>query len=328
VLQGAASVDYVVPLRGAGDALGLQTDVWRQDANPKADVLLVIDNSCSMDDDQMALASNLATFIAGATFSSVGVDFHIGVTITELSDPARGELIGDATNPKVLTRSTPMLQQLFADKVIVGTNGGWEGIVEPAVRAVTPPLVVNENAGFLRDDAMLAIIGISDEPDQSIGVPGAPTAAFFAARLLAVKNNRAHLISYNVIGPSYPANGICPIDDPPATSFDQFLTGFFHGVRGEICMADWATLLADVAKPSFGYRDTFYLSTDVDFMAGGLTVKIDQGDGMGLQTLPPMTAAGVPIWRYDALSNAVVFEPSWVPAPGTVLEISYPGICH
>jgi len=312
VVQNGVNVDYVVPLRGTGDALGLQTDSWRQEATPKSDVLLVIDNSCSMADDQMALAANLATFIAGASFSNVAVDFHIGVTITELTDPMHGVLIGDATNPKVLTRTTPMLQQLFAQKVIVGTNGGSEAIAAPALRAVTPPFVNNENAGFLRQDATLAVIGITDEPDQS-PMPD----AFYAAQLLAVKNGQSHLITWNIIGPNQTT---CAFDENPSTH--DFLTTFFHGVRGTICMADWAALLADIAKPAFGYRNVFYLSAEADLMASPVVVKLD-----GV-TLAETTATGAQVWRYDAVANAVTFEPNYVPEPGTLLTVTYAPVCH
>ncbi|MBL8954068.1 MAG: choice-of-anchor D domain-containing protein [Myxococcaceae bacterium] len=317
VNQQGDNVDYVVQLGGTGDLVGTQTDSWRQTAVPKSDVLLVIDDSCSMLDDQMALASNFASFIAGASFSGVNVDFNMGVITTDVSRPTTGILIGDSANPKILRRDTPNLQALFASKVVVGTSGGSESIAAPALRAVTAPFVINENAGFLRDDAHLAIIGITDEPDQS-PLPD----ALYAAQLLAAKNGRTHLISYNIIGPG----SMAPCGGDEAVSTHDFLTAFFNGVRGEICQADWSMLLADVAKPAFGFRDTFFLTSEPDEVAAPIVVKIDSG--MGAVTVPRTTAGGTPIWRYDAMTGSVIFTPGYVPDPGTLLTISYTPICH
>ncbi len=216
----------------------------------------------------------------------------------------------------MLTRATPSLQALFAQKVNVGTSGSVEGIVEPALRALTPPFVNNENAGFLREDAMLAIIGVTDEADQSSG-----SDALRAAQLLALKIGRAHMISYNIIGPR---QGSCGGDENPSTH--DFLTTFFHGVRGEICMADWASLLRDVAKPAFGYRNTFYLSSAADLMLAPLVVKIDSGAGP--ETVDATTPGGATVWRYDLGANAVVFSPNYVPEPGTLLSITYAPVCY
>src|SRR5258705_10022953 len=52
VTQNGQVVDYVVTLKGAGDNFGLNTDIFRQDSKPKADILLIIDDSGSMSDKQ------------------------------------------------------------------------------------------------------------------------------------------------------------------------------------------------------------------------------------------------------------------------------------
>ncbi len=73
---------------------------------------------------------------------------------------------GNANNPIILTPTTANLQQKFADKVNVGTNGGTETGFEGAMQALTPPNITGENAGFLRYDANLAIVVVSDAGDQ------------------------------------------------------------------------------------------------------------------------------------------------------------------
>ncbi|MCA2980190.1 MAG: hypothetical protein INH37_18120, partial [Myxococcaceae bacterium] len=84
VVQGNQQVDYVVTLTGRGDTMGFNTDTFSQDSRPKADILLVIDNSCSMSEEQTALAMNFNSFIQYAVTSQV--DFQIAVTTTDADD--------------------------------------------------------------------------------------------------------------------------------------------------------------------------------------------------------------------------------------------------
>ena len=132
VTQAGQPLAYVVALQGRGDTLGLNTDTFRQDTKPKADILLVIDDSGSMGDKQTALASNMASFLQYATSNQV--DFHLAVTNTEQTDPNRGKFCtgsGTTSQPcphgnKILFPTTPNLQSEFATLVNVGTHGGTE----------------------------------------------------------------------------------------------------------------------------------------------------------------------------------------------------------
>jgi hypothetical protein len=52
--------------------------------------------------------------------------------------------------------------------VNVGTNGsGVETWLQPALKALTAPLINADNAGFLRDEAALEVVCVTDAPDQS-----------------------------------------------------------------------------------------------------------------------------------------------------------------
>jgi len=59
------------------------TDVFYQKPADLVDILLVVDNSCSMAPYQTKLASNFQSFIQ--FFVDVDVDYHIGVTTTTVS---------------------------------------------------------------------------------------------------------------------------------------------------------------------------------------------------------------------------------------------------
>src|SRR5687767_15154056 len=66
------------------------TDVFVQVTTPKVDVLWVIDNSGSMEDEQADLVANFPAFMD--FFLGSGLDYHIGVTSTDLDRNYNGSM--------------------------------------------------------------------------------------------------------------------------------------------------------------------------------------------------------------------------------------------
>ncbi len=319
VTQNAEVVDYIVTLRGKGDTIGFNIDTFRQDPRPKADILLVIDNSCSMADKQTALSQNFQAFISYAR--TANVDYQLGVITTDLTSPFEGQLIGDAsgTNPKILKPSTAGVETLFTNRVRVGIAGGTEGMAEPSVKALTAPLITSINAGFLRPDAVLAVVIISDAGDQS---PLPQTV--YENQLRNIKGaQRPSLFSYNQIGPfDMPVLG-CAYDDFTDVSMNTYLIARLGGVREEICSPSWSITLENIGKNAFGYRTNFFLTAEPDLSMGNqIVVKID-----GV-TIPTTSMQGGRIWTYDPVTNSVTFEPLFVPEPGKTLTIEYYVLCR
>ena len=235
---------YLVTLGGRGDAMGMNTDTFVQDQKPKADVLFTIDDSCSMDTYQTNLANNFASFIGYA--QSANVDWQIGVTTTDMDDgfpaqwpfPAKadgpkGKLLGDANNPKILTPTTPDVVNKFRAKVNVGSNGsGIEQGLEPSLRALTPPLSVSDNAGFIRPDANLAVVLVTDARDQ-----GRQSASYYVNSFLNIKGfNKANMFTFNAIAgfnPKPPST--CTYDEGPDDGTYAAVVQQTNGIREEIC---------------------------------------------------------------------------------------------
>src|SRR5688500_1047158 len=82
---------------GVENNLGEQngSDEWAQAPSNEVDILFVVDNSFSMEEEQLALAEGFPEFIEGLSGSNT--DFHLGVISTsfDIEDPNRGLLIGD-----------------------------------------------------------------------------------------------------------------------------------------------------------------------------------------------------------------------------------------
>ena len=158
----APSCDDVAPVL----RINTQTDVFEQVVRKKVDVLLVVDNSCSMIDEQNKLAANFENFIE--QFLDAAVDYQIGIVTTDMVDETQsGRLVGET---KIITAGMDLdtARSAFVDNVkVCATGSGFERGLMAAEAALSEPLLSGENAGFLRDDAALSIVFVSDEEDGS-----------------------------------------------------------------------------------------------------------------------------------------------------------------
>jgi len=308
------TIDYVVPLTGAGDLAGLNTESFTGEQRAKADVLFAVANTSSMADEQAAFETQLGPQLQSLAqhASAAGYSLHFGVITPDLGATTPGQLIG---TPAVLTGAGPQLVQ----RLRAGTTGSpSQGVADAVVRAVTYPLALAGNAGFLRDDAALTVIAFTDAADQS-PLP----ASYYAARLRDLKRGRPDLVSYNVSGPSWPASGSCPVDDAwPAASKLRALTLALGGEHAEICTANPGTFFTQAMGRAFGGRSRFGLTGEPDVAAGPVLLKMN---GM---IVDQVDSSGAPVWRYDGAANSVSFEPLFVPAPGEALTVTYTATCH
>lgn len=315
VNQGGQTVDYVVTLRGKGDTDGTNTDTFRQDSKPKADILLVVDNSCSMADKQAALAANFGSFIKYATASQV--DFQIGITTTDM-DVEAGKLVASASGVKIFRSTTANLEQQFGQTINLGTDGSsTETCLEPAAKALTAPLISDpaSNLGLLRPDAVLAVVCVTDAVDQS-----SQPAAYYLNQLVNIKGaQRPGAFTYNVVGPFNSPTGSCTYDSVADDGKHAFMVAQTNGVKEEICTADWAKALENIGKGAFGYRTNFYLTARP---SGPATVEIN---GVVLDPVEPTRHAKV--WDYDPATNSINFQPLYVPQPGDTLTVTYQVAC-
>lgn len=126
------------------------------------DVLFVIDDSCSMEDDQSALAANFNAFFG--SFKTNQVDFHLAAVTTDMDEETRqGRFVGP-----VITDKTPAIDDAFKKMVNVGSEGSAHEQALAAARAgLSEPLLSSTNKNFLRANADLALVFLGDEDDQS-----------------------------------------------------------------------------------------------------------------------------------------------------------------
>ncbi|HLT23095.1 MAG TPA: hypothetical protein VKZ84_06620 [Bacteriovoracaceae bacterium] len=132
----------------------------------KLDILWVIDDSGSMADEQAALGYNFSSFIT--SFIQKDVDFKMAITTTDTSSYKRGQAVSGSmeklTSAKAQENEVRFLSD-FEDLVKVGTRGSGR---EKGLDA-SKGFMERYASTFLRSDAYLAVVFMSDEEDQSEG---------------------------------------------------------------------------------------------------------------------------------------------------------------
>ncbi|MFP2910805.1 choice-of-anchor D domain-containing protein, partial [Pyxidicoccus sp. 3LFB2] len=322
--------EYTAGLVGRGVTKAEQTDRFFQESEAKVDVLFVVDNSGSMMEEQQSLGQNFAAFLSAA--NQAAVDYRIGVTTTGL-DPSPGgwsECPGgaqggengrlfpvDGSRPRIITPETPNAAAVFASNTRVGVCHWNEQGLDAAWRALSDPLLYQQddprtpvandgNGGFLREDAKLAIIFLSDEEDFS-----SQPVSFYETYFRALKGNDATKLSINaIVGPL--DLGTCPTASSSGSRYLQ-LAQATGGTVESICTHNWAGSLEKLSNSAFGPNRRFQL-TEEPADASRIVVVVD-----GVQV-----TSG---WEYDAGTNSLLFERTAAPAPGALVEVTYPLGC-
>ena len=309
---------------GQGISTSEQTDTFTQEKQPKIDILFVIDDSNSMKDNQNNLSQNLGSFMKWA--NQLNADYHIAVTTTDADcgtkykyDPAK-KICDRPSRPdipntgcfrgsqKVITPQTPNGLTLFSNNVKVGLNGsGNEQGIEASYKALQPDRLNDCNQGFLRNDASLSIVYVSDESDSSPN-----SIAFYVKFFLGLKkNNNALVRASAVVGP--PGNG-CANGSQQAKAAPRYwdIATQMQGVTASICSTNWSNTLSQLGAVTFGRKRSFALSQAAD--PNSIVVKING------QTVTQG-------WSYDTSSNSIVFETGSIPAAGAQIVVTYKTQC-
>jgi hypothetical protein len=306
-------------------------DAFVQDPAEKVDILLVIDNSCSMLAEQDKLSEEFEAFTE--FFLVADTDFHIGITTTDM-DVEAGRLVGD---PAILTRATPDPAAVFRENVLVGAEGsGFEKGLQAAWSALSPTLTSGPNAGFYREEAALSVIFVSDEDDGS----NYPVADWLDAFWDLKGQRNRHLFTASAL------TGVHPVTNEPAScgelNGDPFagardapryweIVNETHGVIRSICSEDFNELISEIGLAVSGLRDRFYLTQEprdptalevVMFIPGTADFN---GDGT---PLPPEGIDGEYVWVYETASDDYwirFVDTDSLPEIGSRMTVTYEG---
>ena len=276
---------------GYGDVEQWFQHQWEQEEVPVLDVLWVIDNSGSMMPFQQSLSSNIGSFMN--TFLAASPDFHMAVITTDSYDFS-----------VVIDNTTPNPEQALGSLVVTGVMGsGMERGLTFAKSSLSNSLYAGPGGDFFRDDAVLVVVFVSDEPDYS----GDWTS--FIPFFDGIKPAGA-FVPYAVIG-DIPSG--CNFQYGTSTRYAQAGYGYwdlvdhYGGNSYSICATDWGVQLQELAhevteRRLFDLEEPDPIESTIEVYVNGQIVTE---------------------WTYDSTLNAVIFNDGHVPIEGQTIIIDY-----
>ena len=286
----AESVDVDVQAQVTGD---LVTDTFEA-GHWDMDILFTLDRSGSTMDEVMAIENKFEDFIT--KLSQTGIDYRI-LGVTEI-DGCQSASVG-WIDP---SHSGEAAAGLFSDMISV----------QPTTSVATQGLLRAENGlsdeatgsggcneGFLRDDAMLHIIGMSDDADTSPG----DASTYVSAQ--TTRKKAPYEAVYHGIGAEMVCGDIQPYDGFLAAATTT------QGHWLSLCDGSWWEEFPPMAHSLHDRADRFTYPLSVLPLEWSISVEVD---GTGLDAAD---------YSYDAESVSVVLDASVTPTLGADVAIRY-----
>ncbi len=177
-----------------------------------------------------------------------------GVTFPQGQD-ASNEDCNFSSGARYIDASEPDLEAAFQCAATVGTGSfaSNELVMASMVAAVSgADPAASCNTGFLRDEAMLAVLFVTDEAeDKGEDSPGGPEG--WRQSLIAAKGGRVEdLLVFGLMGGNLIGENDCNIGDPPeaelAPRLHEFVDSFEdQGLSGSICAPSYEPFLDEAA---------------------------------------------------------------------------------
>jgi hypothetical protein len=278
---------------GNGDVEHWIIQEWIQEEEMIYDILWIIDNSGSMNTFQTRLSANMANFMSYINASG-NVNFRMGFITTDQYQLVAAYIDNNTPNVNVAAAN-------IVDSIGIHGSGTEKGLEKAALALEYFTLT----GTFLREDANLIMIFVSDEYDYS-----PHGTAVYINDYLSYKSSDT-IKAYAVIG------------DPPTgcqTSNGTWSVNAHFGVEYydvamalggswySICEYDWSNNMTNLAqditiKSSFGLEEPDPIVDTIEVYVNGQLVTSG--------------------WSYDPAENWIRFDQNNIPAGGQTIRIEY-----
>jgi hypothetical protein len=242
-------------LLGGSSGGGADSGAQKEDECKKMDIVFVIDNSGSMQQEQQNLAQNFPKFVDVINnYKTKGgdqLDYRVAVTTSDdgkeggkfIATRAAGAPNGCSPGPARpwLERADGDVAGAFSCRAQVGTNGSnIERPLESMLLSVTTATGANSssNSNFVREDALLAFVVITDEDEGGTENKPKRPVSEYPPEFDKVKGERGRWASAVIAGPT-----ACKSDGlgnaAEAKRLKEFITDVGkNGVFASICTGD------------------------------------------------------------------------------------------
>ena len=272
VLSNDPAGEKVAEQWGEGGFGDPASDDFEVAENPPVDILFAVDQSGSMDGESTELGLAFDEFIT--QIDTVTTGWRIGVVS-----------IDECFNEGILTSTTASYASKFQSAVVYGDDPSGTSTRTEQLFSLVDDALENTssgrcNSGFLRTGALLHVIFVSDEPEQSSGTP-----SYWVDRFRSHVSNDSLLMT-SIIGDLY---------DWCGEGSDGYIdaANMTGGMALDICTSDWATHVDELAMASLTAINTFQLSETAAESSIEVTVN------------GTLWTTG---WHYESADNSVVFD--------------------
>ena len=270
--------------------------IQSNELNSKVDILWVIDNSGSMEDEQAALAFNFDIFIKD--FITKDIDFKMAITTTDTSRDNAGQAVRGSINAltkEQLDKDSNEFIKDFARMIQVGTSGSGNEKGLEAAEAFTERYKSN----FFRADAYFVTVFVSDEDDQSEKIP-----AEYVTKIQEKLNDSSKIKFYSIV--SHSEEEVSRWITPGHQRYREAteLTG------GKIANIDnnFYSTLQELGQSIAKLTESFSLKQ----------VPVENSIKVYVNNNPILDG-----WNYDSETRTVFFEQGHIPVAGSNIQIEY-----
>lgn len=272
---------------------------FAQAPEPAVDVLWVIDTSCSMAEEQAALADAMSAFVEA--LEPYGLAWQAGVVSMDNQGAEAGRLQGV---PWIVHAGLADPGADLARAASLGTSAtAAQAGLDAAALALSEPLRSGDNVGFRRPRAALHIVVLSDGDDESGLVLGDdPSDAFLDLLAAEATSSSSSARLSAIVGPL--PEGCATAS--PGTVFAE-LAERSGGVVGDVCAGDLAVVAEAIGQSAITWQDRFELQASP--VEGTVAVWVDderQGDDA---------------WSLEWEPPAILFAQA--PPPGAEIRVRY-----
>lgn len=292
------------------------------DTGGKVDILFVVDRSGSMANHQLNLSKNIDLFLS--ELSKINIDYQAGVISSDgPSYNEFGRLWGGRN--RIVKSSMPDAVDVLRQNILIGTDGDYQEVFfDPILKALSPSMLDKSgwNTGFIRPDAFLAIVFITDAEDQS---------AFNSVNVIGpfldtLKGSHERILSYGIIIPTNSRISSCSRDD---YSTPKRLESFI----GSTINAATVNNIMELCDPKFGSELAKFSKDLVRYLRGVILLK-----QLPIENTIKVTYNGMEIkqgikdgWTYSRTKNAIILgdeialDPNFI-GDGTGLKVDFTAV--
>ncbi|MBC7465504.1 MAG: hypothetical protein H7256_05885 [Bdellovibrio sp.] len=295
-------------------------------ADPKVNVLFVVDNSGSMKSYQEKLSKNMRLF-SDKFFTNARIDYRIGVVpiydSKYLNDKtvyrsgvrkmnALAELVSlkgltaeDDQKQLFITRKTLNPKQVLEQTVAIGVQWGPEAeeSFSPVLAIADPVINKEKNQGFYEDDAYLAVVFLTDADDVTPGLSGDD----FYQRLVDLKGGDRSKILIAAALPNLNNHGAdCTKDGQgPLQSFPSLLAAS-GALVADLCSSNFGSRLADFG----GYlaQRVAMQKIALNFTPDIATLQVSYGEANSSETDRVLIPRGTGGYLFNPDTNEVIIS--------------------